>query len=665
MKKYKMLAAFLLAVVMTSSFLFPASANTPTTPFRDVPANHFAFESINWVSNPQNGSIMVGDPSGYFHPAQTLTKFEAARIFAVAAGFRPATQPVAASLRAEINRSFTTWSPFLETMSQHNQWNSVANREIAFLLYRNVLTPEDVARFIEPITGGTRVASLTRQEGVAWMVRLLGRKSNALAISLPFHNPFADDAEIHPDFIRYVYYAREAGIVGGAGGGSFNPTQLFTRAQMAVVLFNALSQQDGEQASDTTPASALSGVVELVYQNRQLFVQTPEGLRGYTIVSNATIVVDNVQRTAAFIRSGMSFNAVLNAQGEIISILARTEVQPTPTPSPTPTPAPTPTPSPEPTPTPTPPPAVRLYADEGFVVSVATNPASITIRTQRIRITGQIVDEERTFSFAPNAVIFRGDEQVSITDARLQDIAFFRFNGSVIYELVLEDHERTVEGILLERRPMDTLGNQTIIMETEAGSRYELRVLPTTDISRGVARNLQLNDLRIGDSLTVQLEMGQMTRLAAIGHRSMADGRLQEIWINQHFSQITVMHADGNLHEFTIMPGVFDVYALRIGMDIRVALDSREVMDITVLSQAGQQVTAVLGFVQAIRAGQTIVLVEMDGQGRSHTIVINNETRDAVTNQIFDFNRLRVNMNVYIVMTGPHSNVARTVMILP
>lgn len=643
----KRLCFMVMAALLSLIIVTPIQANLTAT-FNDVPVTHFAFHAINWVSHPDNGGIMVGDLQGNFHPNQTITKFEAARMFAMAAGFRSAAHPVAPELRAEINRSFDVWRPLIDSMAaQHPQWSRVADREIAFLLYRSILTPADVEQFM-----GTR---LTRQEAVTWLVRLLERQAHAAAIVIPFHNPFNDNALIDNTFIRYVYYAREAGIISGDNNNMFNPADNLTRAQLAVMFYNALSGSAAVQLPGaTTPVSTVSGIVELVHRNTQIFISSPLGPQDFMIAPDATIIVDNIQRTAAFIRTGMNINAVLNAQGEIISLVARTGSNvdagvgiPVPPP-------------------PTTQPGIRLYADEGFVVAVSANPPTITIRTQRVRITGQIIDEERIFTLAQGASITRGGAIVPLSDAQINDIAFFRFNGTVIHELELEDRVRNLGGVLLERHAMDSHGNQTIVIEVATGAQYELRVTTNTDISRGQLRNIRLQDLRIGDNVQIYLESGIVTRLHAVGTHSIIDGRLIEIRVTQNFSEVTVQDVNGNRLTYTIMPGIFDVYSLRIGMDIRLFLDSWEVMDIQIMARTAQQFTAVLGNVRSIRAGQVLEIMELDGaQPRTHTIVIDSSTINTATGQPLDFNQLRVNMNIYVIMVGPHSNVARSVTILP
>jgi len=652
MKRVSRILAILL--ILSLGFVLPVAASTPVQNFNDVPPTHFAFDAINWVSHPTNGGFMVGDLAGNFHPSQTMTKFEAARIFAMAAGFRSAAHPVSPELREEINRSFDTWRPFIDALAaQNTQWSRIADREIAFLLYRGVLTEADVATFV-----GTR---LTRQEAAAWMVRLIGHQSQAAAITLPVANPFADNASISSSFIRYVYYARNAGIIAGGSNNMFNPGENVTRAQLAVIFYNTLADNTTQTSTGmTTPAATVSGVVELLYRNTQLFIASPMGPQNYIIAQNAIIVVDHVQRSAAFIRPGMTVNAVLNAQGEIVSLVARTTVDTTP-PLGLPPGAHTP-------PTQLPPnlAGLRLYADEGFIVSTTNNPATVTVRTQRVRITGQIVDEVRTFTLAHNALITRGGVAVPLSDVRVNDIAFFHFNGTTIHELELEDRERSMEGVLLERRLLDAQGNQAIVIESPAGARYELRVAATTHITRGAFVNVRLQDLRIGDSVHVTIESGVMTRLHAVGERSIIEGRLTELRITQNFSEVRIQDEEGHVQTYTILPGTFDVYSLRIGMDVRFFLDSWEVMDVQVITRGEQQPTAVLGNIQSITAGQTLVVVQMDGnQPRAHTVVINSQTTITGTGMQLNINDLRVNMNVYVVFVGPQSNVARSIIILP
>jgi hypothetical protein len=545
--------------------------------------------------------------------------------------------------REEIERSFETWRPFLDTMaSQYSSWNRTVDREIAFLMYRGILTEDDVRTFVQRVGNAEQLPMLSRQEAITWTVRLIGRGAHAQAIVLPFHTPFSDDAQINPAFRRYVYYAKEAGIIQGADGG-FNPTGLFTRAQMAVVFFNALNESEPDEPAPVTggtPATIV-GTIDSVHLDTHVTITSPAGTETFPVARNAVIMLDNTQRTAAFLRAGMSVTAVINAQRQIIALTARSEASAPPTIPTTP----------------------GLHSNEGFVT--ATTDDSVTIRTQRVNISGQVIDETRTFSLAPNVTITRGGYNVNFTNIEPGDIAFFTFTGDVIHELNLMERERTLQGTLLEMRAADHMGMPVLVIEEANGPTYELRVLPGTTFSRGHIQNLSWSDLRIGDAITADVELDRLVHVHGVGIRTNTEGRLVEIRITERNSLITIARAD-TITSFYVAPGVFDIYALRIGMQLAVMLDSREVISITVQSEANVPTAAINGFIQAIRADRTIVVVEGTGtNARSHTIQINDSTDIARGGTTLNFEGLRVNMNVHIVLTAPQSNVARSITVLP
>jgi hypothetical protein len=355
-------------------------------------------------------------------------------------------------------------------------------------------------------------------------------------------------------------------------------------------------------------------------------------------------MIDNVQRTPAFLRAGMTITAIVNAQNDIISLVARSEIPATPAPPQT------------------------LFSDEGLVIAVTTTPNStITIRTQRVRLSGQIVDEERTFTIAPTAEITRGGRDANVSNIEVGDIAVFKYNSNVIHELSLTERERTLEGVLMDHRPSgEHHGLPILIIEEEEGLQYELRILPATEISRGNVRNLSWGDLRIGDRITADVEYDRLVSIHAVGVRSTVDGRLNEIRITERNTQITLVLGNGETATYIVVPGVHDVYALRIGMDLRIRLDSREVIDIEVRSINQNQATIVLGYIQSIRADRTIVVVEGQGtQARSRTISVPATTGIIRGGTSLNFDGLRVNMNVLIVLTGPQSNIAQSITIFP
>ena len=646
----RMITAFTLTAVMALGSVIPMTAQTPL--FNDVPVSHAAFEAINWVADPQNGAFMMGDASSNFNPNRTLTRFEAAQVFAMASGFRHATAALPAEERAMITRSFDTWRPFLDSMAaQFPRWNRVFDREIAFLLYTDVLTIQDVERFMTRIGTAEQALNLTREEAIVWMVRFMGRGAHAQAIPLPHHTPFRDDADIAIHARQYVYYAKEAGLI--APSVDFNPTRAVSRAELATMFFEVLNNNNAS-ASQNPTQTPTTGVVTLTgtidrSTNTHVYIRSSAGVESFRFASNAVIMIDNVQRTPALLHSGMPTTALINSQREVISLVARTDTQGSTDTTPTPSPAPS---------------GHGWYSDEGFVTAVTAQ--NITIRTQRVRLSGQIVDEERTFTLAPNARITRGNQTISLTGVGVGSIAVFQFSGSMIHELTLMERERTLEGTLVETRMLDNMSVPALIIALGNGFLYELRVLPATTFSRGGVQGLNWSDLRIGDAIIAEVEYDRLVSVAATGERSRVTGRLTQMIISERISTISLVLNDGASADFFVVPGTFDVYSLRIGMEMTVHLDSREVVDVQIHGGNQTQATAVLGYIQTIRPDRTIVVVE--GQGltaRTHTLRIENNTTFHRAGATLNFNDLRVNMNVHVQLVNAQSSSIQSITILP
>ena len=617
----------------------PLLAQSPT--FRDVPISHFAFEAVNWVSNPENGAFMVGDAANNFNPTRNLNKFEAAQIYAMAAGYRHSAATLSPAEQDILTRSFETWRPLLDDIAaEFTTWNRTVDREISYLLYRGIITPDEAKSFVSRTGTNETRELLTREEAVAWMVRLVGQAPHAQAVQ--FHTLFRDDAQISPQYRHYVYHAREIGIIHGSGG-YMNPVAHFTRAEMATVFYNALSGPTPEQAAVTGSHSTITGTISNVFLDTHVTITSAAGTETFPIAQNAVLMIDNVQRTASFLRENMNVTVLVDANRQIISLVAREQAQSSSQQTA----------------------ATPAVLDEGFVTAVSSAFNTVTIRTQRVRITGQVIDDERVFYHTPNTVITNGGLAAKFEDIQIGDIVFFSYSGANINTLEIMERERTLTGVLADVRPPDNQGAApVVVIEENDGSLYEFRVLSVTEITRD-ENAVNWSDLRIGDRVTADVEHDRLARVSANGERTLVNGRLNEIRITERNTEISVTRDDGTTFNYIVRPGVYDVYSLRIGMSLRIQLDSREV--ISVQNQSNEQAqNVVLGFIQAVRADNTIVVVENQGTTtRTHTIAVPTGTPVTRSGVTMSTSELRVNMNVYIVTTAEGSNIARSVTVLP
>jgi len=640
--KIKSLISLALAAILTLIAL-PVMAST-ANPFADVPANHPAAEAIAWVSNPANGVFMMGDFNNNFNPNRVVNSFEGAQILAAAAGFRHVTSTLPQAEREMFNRSFETWRSTLDGFAaQHSLWNRAFDREIAYLLYLGILTVNDVSTFITGTGQAAAIAPLNRERAVAWIVRLLDNPTAVNAITLPHANPFADDANITAALRRYMYFARQNSIFQPTNNFAL-PTQQVNRAELATLFFNALSGRTGGTGQTTTgnAPTTIIGTIENVFGS-SIQVRTTAGVETLQLANNVVIMVDGTQRPMSFLQSGMHITALVNAQRQVISLVTRADGG-----------ASSNLPS-----------DLLLYSDEGFVVN--STAQNITIRTQRVRISGEIIDEDRTFTVAANASIMRSGVRTNLNAVQPGDMAFFRFSGSTIHEITLIERNRTLNGVLLSSHPADSFsGFPTLTIELEDGRVYSLRSVPATTFVRNGVQNLNWTDIRIGDSIVVNTEYDRLVSVHALGLRTTVTGRLTELMISERNSQITIALPNGDIASYFVVPGVVDIYSLRIGQNLNVTLDSREVIDIRLQGTNIAQATSIVGYIQALHPDGSITVAEGTGASR-RTVRLTIANNTTITRAGVAVNRstLRVNMNVHVTLTAPQSTTAQSITILP
>jgi len=606
--------------------------------FRDVPANHFAHEAITWVSSPANGSFMVGDAGNNFNPARVMDVFEAAVVMAMAAGFKYSPASITPADQALFDLAYANHGALLRELSEQNpRWRSANNREIAFLLERELLSPADLDYFMVQGTGGVEVvASLSKEMATAFVIRLSG---NYDSTAEPPTAPFRDEADINPLYSAYAYLGYFMGIVGSYDG-HFAPLRHVTRAEFAQMLHHLQIVAPGAPGMTTptptpTPASTnpaanpasspaptnspapspqptaspfshtVHGIVAGVIPNTHIYITANDETHRHAFSTNPHIVIDNVQSTVTDIWAGMEVVAGFDHTNHIISMVARVvpldniESSPTPTATPLPTATPEPAATPVPTPIPTTPPAqVIQYLEgaEGIVTGMSPEigvPTLITIRTARVDMhTGAVLLEEYLYFVTPDTRFIVDGEFVLPTTIQVGDVIFFEQSNSVLYNVYILEPPAT--GVL-----------------------------------------------------------------------STVEGVLEAIFIDQDVSSLILQLPNNQGRYLYVLPeDVYSAYNLRRGMELRLYLDGREIYGLTqiggtpAVTEGGASFVA---YVRALRQGHTMVVES--SQGSRYTLRVDGNTINTATNNVLNFRDLRTNMKLYIVIS-PEGSV-RSVTILP
>jgi hypothetical protein len=345
------------------------------------------------------------------------------------------------------------------------------------------------------------------------------------------------------------------------------------------MFYNTLTETKQTNSSTNTNAS-ISGTIEAVYtvSSSEAYIQSVLNgeTRLFRFASNATINIDNIQKTASNLQAGMSFHAILNNNNEILSIAARTNI-PSPTPFPTATielPAAN---IPETLP------ASMLTEEEGYITNISIFPENVlTIITKRIRLTGERIVEEKLFTVSPACTIFKNGAAVPFYTIQVNDLVSYYYAGNVIYAIEVLEKERVIHGHLIEKKYNELTGTPVLIIESNDNKIYELRVTSNTYIQRR-ERSVSWFDLRVGDTIEAHCEYDALINVYAYGIRSAASGTLEAIYITTDRQSIVLRDFDNNLETYVITHDAYDIYRLRLGMELWLYLDSLEVYDIYIL----------------------------------------------------------------------------------
>jgi hypothetical protein len=280
--------------------------------YKDVDAGRWAFEYIYYVSSR---GLMFGDTQGYFKPREPIDIFSAYKTFARAAGFNLAGATSEETLY--YSRAYEKNKTFISKLAKNlAAWDKSAEREIAYLLEREVVSEDD---FLNNFS-----LTLTRERAAELTAKTFNKMDEAILFySILKEEKYEDDFEISTAYRPYIYFLAANGVL--ARGSFFYPKRDITREALAALLYQAencfgrVDLPGADLSGADSPGAAVvvlsaSGTIDEFYPNSRVVVATsPDGERdAYLIAENCLITSGGFLKTVLDLKKGMKFQAVLN-----------------------------------------------------------------------------------------------------------------------------------------------------------------------------------------------------------------------------------------------------------------------------------------------------------------------------------------------------------------
>ena len=285
------------------------ATETRAAGYKDVDAAFWAFDYIVYVSGR---GLMFGDTQGFFKPSEATDIFSAYKIFARAAGFNLSGASSEETLY--YSRAYEKNKTLLSELAREiKTWDKSAEREIAFLIERQIISRDDFSRGFSQ--------ALTREAAAALAAKIFGRIGEARSAAAVSFNAgqtrelYADDSEISVLYKPYIYYLSANGIF--APEKFFYPRREISRAELATLLYKSeecFGWAAGAANESAVVVSSASGTIEAFYPaSRALEVVLPNGEKDvYLVADNCVVTSEGFLKTSADLKKGMKFQAVLN-----------------------------------------------------------------------------------------------------------------------------------------------------------------------------------------------------------------------------------------------------------------------------------------------------------------------------------------------------------------
>ncbi len=230
----KSLLALSLATLYTVS-TFAATA-------ADVPANHWAYTAI---TDLENRGIITYNSKGQFLPNNQMTFFEVADILAKATGYvnvEIATN-VDESFKNQIISNYNTQKPTLTSYAaKYSTWDKLYDQQVAYILGRGFINKTDLDKFITTVNNKETKATMTKQDLAVYIVRILGKEKTAQSSYVA--GAFNDENLISAANRPHMAYLKSIGLITPDAKGNSNPNTVVTKALCAKMVSDALKIRD-------------------------------------------------------------------------------------------------------------------------------------------------------------------------------------------------------------------------------------------------------------------------------------------------------------------------------------------------------------------------------------------------------------------------------------
>lgn len=407
--------------------------------------------------------------------------------------------------------------------------------EISYLIYKGVLSEKT---FLTYAADGVVDTPMKRYEAAEFLAKIA--TGNAKLTGSVSQLNFTDNDSINSTMAPYIKYVFENGIMLGMGDGAFDPMGSVTRAQMTVML------------SRIIPAIAyeyIDGTVKFYNDATDSLIITQDDKSDFEVALNesALIKLDGKDAVSDALITGSKVRLTFS-KDELVAI-------------------------------------ETISPDYDAVINGRFQKLEkISEDTNGIKIIESSTGVSSTYALSKTVNIIKNDKKITAIDLVADDYVVLTVKEGVVTAIVAESKTKEISGKVTD---IKLLPKYTLTVLSD-GESIILEVSPSVKLTRN-KKNADLENLLVGDSVSITTTYGVATEIVATSKISSAEGTITEVTISATPS-ITITDANGRAYKYAITRSAAVVqgkteksfYDLRVGDKVKLDLDASTVTKVTI-----------------------------------------------------------------------------------
>ncbi len=538
--------------------------------FDDVDNDSTVSWAADSITKMTDAGYIKGYEDGTFRPYKPITKIECLILMSRMLGLEDD------DFKATADAAYALYSGLA------SKYNATYTKELCYLLYSGIIKESDLADYASAANANTQ---LLRYQAAILMSKLMGKDADAKSFKVSSAT-YADDAVIPASARPYVEFVTNNNIMNGMdanaeGEPMFSPVTSLTRAQMATLLARMMDKIDIE---------LVSGAVEEIKSSSI----TING-KDYALSETAKAYIDGESGIVDDIAEGSNVSAIILCE-EIVLIETAEPIETT-----------------------------SIY---GLIISKNESSSGKKI----IVADYEDKDTTATYTLADDCVIYKDNSKSNFSKIMADDFVKLEITGNKVTKLSTEETKLDVEGKLVAIE-YDNEDHSYIKISDKNGENIETYNVSTKGIKASRdGRDVELRELSEGDTVTLRLSYGKVTKVTATSTSETITGTLTEIIISDTPS-ITVTN-DGKSKNYKLRSDVkinvgdasgCTIYDLRLNSTVTCRLNSSAVQTIAATNVTVAENGELTGKVTGKNVSYNVVTIE-DADGNAHSIYFNTRT---------------------------------------